>query len=83
MSANCATWICTGKFDDRHPHNGHMRQMRLLCHAPLSPYILMNATSYQVIGGVMFAISLSTATCMEHTRNKGNEHVWWRIIHKT
>jgi hypothetical protein len=66
MSANCATWITTAEILTTEirttGHSAANAVTRLS--ASLSPYILTNATSYPVIGVAMFAISLSTATCV-------------------
>jgi hypothetical protein len=66
MSANCATWICTAEIlttDIRTTgHSAASAVARLS--ASLSPFVLMNATPNPVMGVVMFAISLSTATCV-------------------
>jgi MFS family permease len=66
MSANCATWITTAEILTTEirttGHSAANAVTRLS--ASLSPYLLTNATPYPVIGVAMFAISLSTATCV-------------------
>jgi MFS family permease len=66
MSANCATWISTAEIyttDIRTTGHSAANAVTRLA-ASLSPYLLTNATPYPVIGAVMFAISLCTATCV-------------------
>jgi hypothetical protein len=66
MSASCATWVSTAEIlttDIRTTGHSAANAVARLS-GSFSPYLLTNATPYPVIGGVMFAISLSTATCV-------------------
>jgi hypothetical protein len=66
MSASCATWVSTAEIlttDIRTTGHSAANAVARLSGA-FSPYLLTNATPYPVIGGLMFAISLSTATCV-------------------
>ena len=66
MSASCATWVSTAEIlttDIRTTGHSAANAVARLS-GSFSPYLLTTATPYPVIGGVMFAISLSTATCV-------------------
>jgi hypothetical protein len=66
MTAICATWVSTAEILTTEirttGHSAANAVARLS--GFFSPYLLTNATPYPVIGGVMFAISVSTAVCV-------------------
>jgi hypothetical protein len=68
MSASCATWVSTAEIlttEIRTTGHSAANAMARLS-GSFSPYLVTKATPYPVIGIVIFAISVSTATCVWH-----------------